>query len=152
MNGKIPMTVTGNLTADPELRFTPKGHGVVRFTVASNPRKYNQQTDQWEDGQATFMRCQVWRNQAENFAESALVKGTRITVSGVLTQHTWEDDNQQKKSMFVLDAEDVSASMRNAQVTVKRIVRDHQQSNDNSDPRGANTFADTTSASDEPPF
>lgn len=171
-NGKIPMSVTGNLTAPPELRYTPNGHAVTRFTVASNPRTFNQQSGEWEDGQAVFVRCQVWRDQAENVAESDLRKGMRVTVSGILTQHNWEDDDKQKHSIYVLEADDVSASMRFAQVAVKRIVRDPQETTGNgssngrskqaaadSDPWGSKAAAGTGAKfgsnqplDDEPPF
>ncbi len=124
MNGKVTMSITGNLTADIELRFTPKGAAVTNFTVASTPRQFNAQTGKWEDGAALFMRCRAWREMAENIAESRLTKGTRVTVTGVLTQRSWEDDNQQKHTLYELDAEDVSASMKFAQVAVKRIRRD----------------------------
>ena len=126
MNGKVPMSITGNLTADVELKFTPNGVAVANFTVASTPRVWNKQTNAWEDGQALFMRCRAWRDLAENIAESRLTKGTRVTVSGTLTQRNWEDEQQQKHSIYELDAEEVAASLRFAQVTVKRITRSQQ--------------------------
>lgn len=129
MNGKVPLSITGNLTADVELKFTPNGVAVANFTVASTPRTYNQQSGKWEDGQALFMRCRVWREQAENIAESKLRKGTRITVTGTLTQRSWEDDDKNKHTIYELEADEVSASMKFAQVAVKRIVRDQQPSN-----------------------
>lgn len=125
-NGKVPMSITGNLTADVELKFTPNGVAVVNFTVASTPRVWNKQTNAWEDGQALFMRCRAWRDLAENIAESRLTKGTRVTVSGTLTQRNWEDEQQQKHSIYELDAEEVAASLRFAQVAVKRITRSQQ--------------------------
>jgi single-strand DNA-binding protein len=123
MNGKVTMTITGNLVAEPELKFTPNGVAVANFTVASTPRVYSQQSGKWEDGQALFMRVRVWRDQAENIAESRLSKGTRVTVTGVLTQRSWEDDEQRKHTIYELDAEDVATSLRFAQVAVKRITR-----------------------------
>lgn len=126
MNGKVPMSITGNLTADVELKFTPNGVAVVNFTVASTPRVFNKETNAWEDGQALFMRCRAWRDMAENIAESELRKGTRVSVDGVLTQRNWEDEDGTKHSIYELDAEDVSASMRFAQVKVKRITRSQQ--------------------------
>jgi single-strand DNA-binding protein len=124
MNGKTLITITGNLTADVELRFTPNGAAVANFTVASTPRTFNSQTGKWEDGAALFMRCRAWRDMAENITESRLGKGTRVTVSGVLIQRSWEDDEQRKHTVYELDAEEVAASMRFAQVAVKRIRRD----------------------------
>lgn len=129
MNGKVPMTITGNLTADVELKYTPNGVAVANFTVACNPRTFNVQSGEWEDGQALFMRCRVWREQAENIAESKLRKGTRLTVTGVLTQRGWEDDEGVKHTVYELEADDVSASMKYAQLVVKRIVRDQQPNN-----------------------
>ncbi|MGW0163542.1 single-stranded DNA-binding protein [Mycobacterium sp. NPDC003323] len=123
MNGKVTMTITGNLVAEPELKFTPNGNAVANFTVASTPRVYSQQSGKWEDGQALFMRVRVWRDQAENIAESRLSKGTRITVTGILTQRSWEDENKQRHTIYELDADEVAASMKFAQVAVKRITR-----------------------------
>ncbi|MEU4183607.1 single-stranded DNA-binding protein [Nocardia sp. NPDC050712] len=128
MTGKTPMTITGNLCADIELRFTPNGVAVTNFTVASTPRHYNKQTLKWEDGETLFIRCRVWRDQAENMAESRLRKGTRVTVTGNLQQASWQDEQENKHTVYELEAEDVAASMRYAQVTVKRIVRDQQES------------------------
>ena len=127
MNGKVPMSITGNLTADVELKFTPTGVAVANFTVASTPRVWNKQTNAWEDGQALFMRCRAWRDLAENIAESRLTKGTRVTVSGTLTQRNWEDEQKNKHSIYELDAEEVAASLRFAQVAVKRITRSQQE-------------------------
>ncbi|MBF6358450.1 single-stranded DNA-binding protein [Nocardia higoensis] len=121
--GKIPMTITGNLTADPELRFTPNGVAVANFTVASTPRVYDKATNQWKDGETLFMRCVVWREMAENITES-LTKGARVVVTGILRQRNWTDDNDQKRTTYELDAEEVAASMRFAQLTIKRIARD----------------------------
>lgn len=126
MNGKVPMSITGNLTTDAELKFTPNGVAVINFTVASTPRVFNKETSTWEDGNALFMRCRAWRDLAENIGESRLTKGTRVTVSGTLTQRNWEDDEQRKHTVYELDADEVAASMRFAQVAVKRITRSQQ--------------------------
>jgi single-strand DNA-binding protein len=123
MSDKIPMTITGNLCADPELRATSSGISVANFTVASTPRTYNAQTGKWEDAPALFMRCNVWREQGENVAAS-LRKGTRVVVTGTLKQRSWTDDNDQKRSVYELEVEEVAASLKFAQVTVKRIARD----------------------------
>ncbi|MGW5388186.1 single-stranded DNA-binding protein [Nocardia sp. NPDC003963] len=146
MNGKTPMTVTGNLTADVEVKFTPTGTAVANFTVASTPRVYNRQSNQWEDGQALFMRCRVWREQAENIAESKLRKGTRVMVTGELTQRSWEDDEGGKHTIYELDAHDVAASMRFAQVAVRKIARNVQ------DPKGnGRADAEKSDFGDDPP-
>lgn len=122
-DGKIPMTITGNLCADPELRFTPNGVAVARFTVASTPRVFDKQAQEWKDGAPLFMRCTAWRELAENTAES-LSKGARVVVTGLLRQRTWTDDEQRKHTVYELDAEEVAASLRFAQATIRRIARD----------------------------
>ncbi|MFJ9365411.1 single-stranded DNA-binding protein [Nocardia sp. NPDC101769] len=119
MSDKIQATVAGNLTADPVLRATPNGNMVAHFTVASTPRTYNQASKQWEDGEPNFMRCQVWRDQAENVAES-LHKGDRVVVSGTLQQRSYVDQDNQKQTVWELHAEDVAASMKFARVQVNR--------------------------------
>ncbi|NKY60997.1 single-stranded DNA-binding protein [Nocardia flavorosea] len=124
MNGKVVTTITGNLTADPELKFTPKGAAVMNFTVASTPRIYDANTGKWRDGEALFMRCTAWRDLAENMGESRIGRGTRVTVTGTLSQRSWEDDQGNKRTVIELDAEEVAASMRFAHVAVKRIRRD----------------------------
>ena len=88
MAGETPITVIGNLTADPELRFTPNGAAVANFTVASTPRTFDRQTNEWKDGEALFLRCAIWREAAENVADS-LHKGTRVIVSGRLKQRSF---------------------------------------------------------------
>jgi single-strand DNA-binding protein len=123
MSDRIPMTITGNLCADPELRATASGVAVANFTVASTPRSYNAETGKWEDAPALFMRCNAWRELGENVAAS-LRKGARITVTGTLKQRTWTDDADQKRSVYELEADEVAASLKFAQVTVKRIARD----------------------------
>ena len=89
MAGETTITVVGNLTADPELRFTPSGAAVANFTVASTPRRFNSQTNQWEDGEALFLRCSIWRDAAEHVAES-LTRGSRVIVQGRLRQRSYE--------------------------------------------------------------
>lgn len=123
MHGKIPVTICGNLTSEVELRYTPNAVAVANFSVASNPRVYNSEKGQYEDGQATFLRCRIWRDPAINLAESNLRKGTRVIVHGVLVQRNWEDAEGNKRTSYELDAEDVATSMRFAQVNVKRIDR-----------------------------
>lgn len=128
-NGKTPLTVSGNLTADAELKFTPNGVAVVNFTVASTPRFYDSATGTWKDGEALFMRCRAWRDMAENIGESRLRKGTRVVVTGTLTQRNWQDDEGGKHTIYELEAEDVAASLRFAQVAVKRITRTAEEPN-----------------------
>ncbi|WP_167473566.1 single-stranded DNA-binding protein [Nocardia arthritidis] len=132
------MTVAGNLTADPETRFTPNSNQVTHFTIASTPRVYNQQTQQWDDGETSFVRCQVWRNQAENVAES-LHKGDRVVVTGTFAQRSWVDENQQKHSVWELQADDVAASMKFARVQVQRQRANQREGQSNSSRQQATT-------------
>jgi single-strand DNA-binding protein len=111
----------GNLTADPELRFTPSGAGVANFTVASTPRTFDRQTQEWQDGDALFLRCSVWRAQAENVAEG-LRKGDRVVVTGRLKQRSYEKDGQ-KRTVIELEADEVAASAKFATVTAQRAQR-----------------------------
>ena len=122
-NGKIQITVTGNLTADPELRFTPNGTAVANFVVASTPRIWDQQANEWKDGDASFMRTSVWYEQAENVAES-FRKGDRVVVTGVLGQRHWVDETTgDKKSMWEMRADEVAASVRYARVKIAKMTR-----------------------------
>jgi single-strand DNA-binding protein len=115
-------TLAGNLTADPELRFTPSGAAVASFTVAHTPRFLNRTTNEWEDGDALFMRCNVWRQQAENLAES-LQRGMRVIVTGNLKQRSFETREGEKRTVIELDVQEVAASLKFATVNVKRAQR-----------------------------
>lgn len=126
MNGKISLTVAGNLTATPDLRMTKQGTSVANFTIASTPRSFDQQTNKWEDGQATFLRCTAWREQAENIAES-LNKGDRVVVTGTLAQRDYVTKEGEKRTSTELDVEEVAASMRYTQVQVQRRARNREQ-------------------------
>ncbi len=112
MAGETTITVIGNVTADPELRFTTSGAPVANFTVASTPRSFDKATGEWKDGETLFLRCSVWRDQAENVAES-LVRGSRVTVTGALKQRSYEKDGV-NHTVIELDAEEVSASLKYA--------------------------------------
>lgn len=122
MANETPLTVVGNLTADPELKFTPAGVAMCRFTVASTPRRYDKTTNQWADGDAMFLTCAVWRQAAEHAAES-LAKGTRVIVTGRLRQHHWTTDAGEHRSMFGLDVDEVGPSLLFTTATVTRAVR-----------------------------
>jgi single-strand DNA-binding protein len=123
MAGETIVTVVGNLAGDPELRFTPSGAAVANFTVASTPRTFDRQSQEWRDGETLWMRCSVWREQAENAAES-LTKGTRVVVTGRLTQRSWEDkESGQKRTAVELQVDEVAPSLRYAQATVRRTER-----------------------------
>lgn len=121
MNDTI-LNITGNLTADPEIRYTPQGAAVVSFTVASTPRAYNKQTNEWEDGDTLYMRCSAWRQLAENVAES-LTKGSRVMVEGKLKQRSYETKEGEKRTVIEVEATEVAASLRNATCKVARVER-----------------------------
>lgn len=110
MSGETPIDLIGNLTGDPELRFTRDGKGVATFTVASTPRRWDRQSNEWVDGDALFLRCSVWDKQAEHVVES-LKKGDRVMVSGVLVQRTYEKDGT-KHTVYEVQAQEVGASLR----------------------------------------
>ena len=123
MAGETPITVIGNLTADPELRFTPSGAAVANFTVASTPRTFDRQTNEWKDAETLFMRCSVWREAAENVAES-LTRGTRVVVTGRLVSRSWEDkESGQKRSVMEMQVDEVGPSLRYATAKVTKTQR-----------------------------
>lgn len=119
MAGETTITVIGNLTADPELRFTPNGVPVANFTVASTPRTFDRQSNEWRDGEALFLNCSVWRNYAENVAES-LSKGTRVIVQGNLRARSFEDRDGNHRVVHELDVLEVGPSLRFASAKVTR--------------------------------
>jgi len=122
MAGETPITVVGNLTADPELRFTPSGAAVAGFTVASTPRTFDRQSNEWKDGETLFLRCSVWRQAAENAAES-LVKGTRVIVSGRLKANTYETREGEKRTSYEIDVDEVGPSLKYASAKVTKTQR-----------------------------
>lgn len=119
MSNEPTMTITGNLTGDPELRYTGSGTPVANFTVASTPRSLNKQTNQWEDGEAMFVRCSVWREYGENVAES-LTKGMRVVVTGRLTVRSYEY-NGEKRQSIEMQVDEVGPSLRYARVQVTKV-------------------------------
>ncbi|MFJ4988715.1 single-stranded DNA-binding protein [Streptomyces sp. NPDC088732] len=120
MAGETVITVVGNLVDDPELRFTPSGAAVAKFRVASTPRTFDRQTNEWKDGEALFLTCSVWRQAAENVAES-LRKGMRVIVQGRLKQRTYDDRHGVKRTVYELDVDEVGASLRSATATINRV-------------------------------
>lgn len=121
--GDTTITVIGNLTDDPELRFTPGGAAVVKFRVASTPRFMDRESGQWKDGEPLFLTCTVWRDMAEHVAES-LTKGTRVVVYGRLRLSRWEDkETGEKRSMFQLDVDEIGPSLKFAQAKVTKMSR-----------------------------
>ncbi len=121
MSGDTIITIIGNLTADPELRFTQSGAGVTNFTVASTPRQFDKTSNEWKDGETLFMRCSIWRDAAENVAES-LVRGTRVIASGRLVQRSWEKDGE-RRTAVELQVEEVGPSLKYATAKVVKAQR-----------------------------
>ncbi len=122
MAGETVITVVGNLTADPELRFTPSGAAVANFTVASTPRTLDKSSNEWKDGDALFLRCSVWRQAAENVAES-LQRGTRVVVQGRLKQRSYETKEGEKRTVVELDVDEVGPSLKYATAKVNKTTR-----------------------------
>ncbi|BBC94879.1 MULTISPECIES: single-stranded DNA-binding protein [Streptomyces] len=119
MAGETVITVIGNLVDDPELRFTPSGAAVAKFRIASTPRTFDRQTNEWKDGESLFLTCSVWRQAAENVAES-LQRGMRVLVQGRLKQRSYEDREGVKRTVYELDVDEVGPSLRNATAKVTK--------------------------------
>jgi len=120
--GDTQITIAGNLVDDPELRFTPSGQPVAKFRVASTPRFRDNQTGEWKDGDSLFLTCNVWRQAAENAAES-LTRGMRVIVSGRLRQRSYETKEGEKRTVYEVEVDDVGPSLRNASAKVNRVAR-----------------------------
>jgi single-strand DNA-binding protein len=161
MAGETVITIIGNLTNDPELRFTPSGAAVANFTVASTPRTFDRQSNEWKDGETLFMRCSVWREAAENVAES-LTRGTRVIVSGRLRSRTYDTKEGEKRTVVELDVDEIGPSLRYATAKVNRTQRGSTsgggfgssgtEGTSTDDPWGSAPVASTGGFSDEPPF
>ncbi|MFC9833373.1 single-stranded DNA-binding protein [Rhodococcus sp. NPDC127530] len=174
MAGDTVITVIGNLTADPELRFTPAGAAVANFTVASTPRSFDRQTNEWKDGEALFLRCNIWREAAENVAES-LTRGSRVIVSGRLKQRSYETREGEKRTVVELEVDEIGPSLRYATAKVNKANRGGgsgggfgssggsgggrpQSTNTGGDdpwgsaPQASGSFGGSGGGSDEPPF
>jgi single-strand DNA-binding protein len=122
MAGDTVITVVGNLTADPELRFTPSGAAVASFTIASTPRTFDRNTNEWKDGDALFLRCSIWRQAAENVAES-LQRGMRVVAQGRLKQRSYETREGEKRTVVEMEVDEVGPSLRYATAKVNRTQR-----------------------------
>ncbi|RNL60717.1 single-stranded DNA-binding protein [Nocardioides marmoriginsengisoli] len=122
MAGETLITVVGNLTGDPELRFTPSGAAVANFTIASTPRNFDKQTNEWKDGDTLFLNCSIWRQAAENVAES-LTRGMRVVAQGRLKARSYETREGEKRTVMELDVEEVGPSMKYATAKVTRATR-----------------------------
>jgi single-strand DNA-binding protein len=122
MAGDTVITIIGNLTSDPELRWTPSGAAVANFTIASTPRTLDRQTQEWKDGEALFLRCSVWREAAENVAES-LTRGSRVMAQGRLKQRSFETKEGEKRTVIELEVDEIGPSLRYATATVSKAAR-----------------------------
>ena len=155
MAGDTVITVVGNLTDDPELRFTSSGAAVANFTVASTPRFFDKQTNDWKDGDALFLRCSIWRQAAENVAES-LTKGARVIVQGRLKQRSYETREGERRTVYELDVDEVGPSLRYATAKVSKVTRSGGGGfGGGSAPAAApaeDPWASAPAADDEPPF
>src|ERR1700719_4367938 len=161
--GDTVITVIGNLTADPELRFTPSGAAVANFTVASTPRMFDRQTNEWKDGEALFLRCNIWREAAENVAES-LTRGSRVIVQGRLKQRSFETREGEKRTVFEVEVDEIGPSLRYATAKVNKASRGSSSGGFGSgsrpsgekpadDPWGSAPAAGSSGGTDdEPPF
>ncbi|HLV59638.1 MAG TPA: single-stranded DNA-binding protein [Natronosporangium sp.] len=161
MAGDTTITLIGNLTDDPELRFTPSGAAVAKFRVASTPRYLDRQTGEWKDGEALFLTCNVWRQAAENVAES-LQRGTRVILSGRLKQRSYETKEGEKRTVFEVEVDEIGPSLRYATAKVQKMSRSSGggfgSGSATDDPWASATPAAPTGAAaggnfdDEPPF
>ena len=167
--GDTQITIAGNLVDDPELRFTPSGQPVAKFRVASTPRFLDKNTNEWKDGDSLFLTCNVWRQAAENVAES-LTRGTRVIVSGRLRQRSYETKEGEKRTVYEIEVDDVGPSLRNASAKVNKMARNgsggpggpggggggrSSGGQGGGDSRGGDSdpwASDSGSFSDEPPF
>ncbi|WP_030273460.1 single-stranded DNA-binding protein [Streptomyces sp. NRRL B-24484] len=153
--GETSITVVGNLTDDPELRFTPAGVAMARFTIASTPRTYDKTTGQWRDGTALFLRATAWREIAEHAADS-LTKGMRVVAVGRLVQHNWQTPEGENRSMLGLDLDDIGPSIKFAIAKVTKTQRTNAGPGPASDPWASAGPAPAgvggPRSGDEPPF
>jgi single-strand DNA-binding protein len=122
MAGETTITVVGNLTSDPELRFTPSGSAVANFTIASTPRTFDRQSNEWKDGETLFLRASVWREAAENVAET-LTKGTRVVAQGRLKSRSYDTKEGEKRTVMELEVDEIGPSLRYASAKVSRTQR-----------------------------
>ena len=157
MANDTTITIVGNLVDDPELRFTPSGAAVAKFRIASTPRFFDKTTNAWKDGEALFLTVNVWRQAAENVAES-LTRGTRVIVTGRLRQRGWETKEGEKRTSYEIEADEVGPSLTYATVTINKNPRGSSGGNGgfgggSDDPwAAASPVGAAAATSDEPPF
>jgi len=161
MAGETTITLVGNLTADPDLRFTPSGAAVANFTVASTPRTFDRASQEWKDGEAMFINCAAWRNLAENVAES-LQKGSRVIVTGRLRSRSYEGREGDRRTVFEIEVDEIGPSLRYATAKLTRTSTSGGSWQQNNPAPASNEWAASSPApendpwanaqSDEPPF
>lgn len=147
MAGETQITLCGNLVDDPELRFTTSGAAVAKFRVASTPRTYDKASGDWKDGESLFLTCTVWRQAAENVAES-LTRGSRVIVYGRLKQRSYETREGEKRTVFEVEVDEVGPSLRNSTAKVTKTT----SSASNTQQRAEDPWATQAQQDDEPPF
>lgn len=150
MSGETTLTIIGNLTAAPELRFTQSGVAVSNFTVASTPRTYDRTSGEWKDGDPLFIRCNLWRQPAENVAET-LTKGSRVIVTGRLHQRSFETRDSEKRSVIELEVDEIGPSLRYATAKITKTSKNTSTTDTNGDNPWNGTSTDT-GYTDKPPF
>jgi len=151
MAGDTIITIVGNITNDPELRFTPSGAAVANFTIASTPRTFDRQSNEWKDGETLFMRCSVWREAAENVAES-LTRGTRVVVTGRLQSRTFDTKEGEKRTVIELQVDEIGPSLRYATAKVQKMSRSSGGGGGFSGGGASDPWSTPPASSDEPPF
>ncbi|QGH74542.1 single strand DNA binding protein [Arthrobacter phage Kuleana] len=149
MSGETTLTLIGNLTNDPELRFTPSGSAVSNFTVAATPRTFDRQANEWKDGETLFLRCSLWREAAENVAES-LVKGMRVILTGRLKSRSYETKEGEKRTVIELEVDEIGPSLRYANAKVTRTARSGQGSGGQGFGGGQGATGPSSPAADDP--
>ena len=153
MAGETVITVIGNLVADPELRFTPSGSAVANFTIASTPRTFDRQSNDWKDGETLFLRASVWREAAENVAET-LTKGMRVVAQGRLKSRSYDTKEGEKRTVMELEVDEIGPSLTYASAKVTRTQRGNGGGNSPGGNRGSGNSSGwgNQPSNDEPPF
>ena len=152
--GDTTITMVGNLVNDPELRFTPSGAAVAKFTVASTPRYHDKNTNEWKDGDSLFLACNIWRQAAENVAES-LTRGMRVIVTGRLKQRSYETKEGEKRTVVEMEVDDVGPALKNATAKVSRVTKGDSGYSGGGNATAApsdDPWAASAPTGDEPPF
>ena len=143
MVNDLYITIIGNLVADPEVRFAPSGAAVANFTIAQTPRKFDRQSNEWQDGETTFMRCSVWREQAENVAES-LKKGMRVIAQGKLKSRSFDTKEGDRRTVMELDVDEIGPSLVKATAQVTKASQPPQRQQPQGDPWGSQSQIDSS--------